>query len=47
MFDQYVKLFDISWIETWMVEALAIMGGALLAALIVGKATDCFFNGDR
>jgi len=47
MFEQYVKLFNISWIETWMVEALAIMGGALILALIVCKATDCFFNGDR
>ena len=46
MFDQYVKLFNISWIETWMVEALAIIGGALILALIVCKAMDGL-NGDR
>jgi hypothetical protein len=46
MFDQYVKLFNISWIETWMVEALAITAGALLAVLIVCKAMDGL-NGDR
>jgi hypothetical protein len=46
MFDQYVKLFNISWIEPWMVEALAIMFGALILAFVVCKANDCF-NGDR
>ena len=46
MFDQYVKLFNISWIETWMVEALVIMFGALLLVLIVGKTID-FLNGNQ
>ena len=45
MFDQYVKLFNIGWIETWMVEALAIMFGALLLGLVVGKTMD-FLNGE-
>ena len=46
MFDQYVKLFNISWIESWMVEALAIIFGALLLVLVVGKTMD-FLNGDQ
>ena len=46
MFDQYVKLFSTDWIETWMVEALVIMFGALLLGLVVGKTMD-FLNGDR
>ena len=46
MFDQYVKLFHLDWIEPWMVEALAIMFGALLLGLVVGKTMD-FLNGDQ
>jgi hypothetical protein len=46
MFDQYVKLFHLNWIEPWMVEALAIMFGALLLGLVVGKTID-FLNGDQ
>ena len=46
MFDQYVKLFHLNWIEPWMVEALAIMFGALLLGLVVGKTMD-FLNGDQ
>ena len=41
MFDQYVKLFNLSWLEPWMVEAVAIVVGALLLSFIVCKATDC------
>ena len=46
MFDQYVKLFDISWIDPWIVEALVIILGALLLGLVIGKAMD-FLNGDQ
>jgi hypothetical protein len=46
MFEQYVKLFHLGWIEPWMVEALAIMFGALLLGLVVGKTMD-FLNGDQ
>lgn len=46
MLDQYVKLFNISWVEPWMIEALVIMAGALLLGLVVGKTMD-FLNGDR
>ena len=46
MFDQYIKLFDISWIDPWIVEALIIIFGALLLGLVIGKAMD-FLNGDQ
>jgi hypothetical protein len=45
MFDQYVKLFNTSWIEPWMVEAMAIIVGSLLLVFVIGKAIDCF-NGE-
>jgi hypothetical protein len=47
MFDQYVKLFHLDWIEPWMVEALAIMFGALMVAFVICKANDCFLNKDQ
>ena len=46
MFEQYIKLFRLDWIEPWMVEALAIIGGALVLGLVVAKTMDCF-NGDQ
>jgi hypothetical protein len=46
IFEQYVKLFNISWIEPWMVEALAMIAGALVLAFVICKANDCF-NGDQ
>jgi hypothetical protein len=45
MFDQYIKLFNIDWIEPWMVEALAMIAGALILAILICKAMDCL-NGD-
>ena len=45
MFDQYVKLFNTSWIEPWMVEAMLTIVGALLLVIMIGKAIDCF-NGE-
>ena len=41
MFEQYVKLFNLSWLEPWMVEAVAIVVGALILSFVVCKATDC------
>jgi hypothetical protein len=46
MFDQYVKLFNISWITPWMVEALAIIVGSLLLVFVICKAMDCL-NGEN
>ena len=46
MFDQYIKLFNIDWIEPWMVEALVIMFGALLLVWVIGKTMD-FLNGNQ
>ena len=41
MFDQYVKLFHLDWIEPWMVEAVAVIGGAVVLMMVVCKVTDC------
>jgi hypothetical protein len=46
MLDHYVKLFHLTWIEPWMVEALAIMSGSLLLAFVIAKTID-FLNGDQ
>ncbi len=46
MFDQYVKLFNLSWLEPWMIEALAIVLGGLLLSFVVCKTMECL-NGDR
>ena len=46
IFDQYTKLFSTDWIEPWMVEALAMIAGALILAFVICKAMDCL-NGDR
>ncbi len=46
MFEQYIKLFRLDWIEPWMVEALAIVTGGFVLMFVVCKALDCF-NGDQ
>ena len=46
MFDQYVKLFNINWIELWMVEALAMIAGALILTIVICKAMECL-NGEN
>jgi hypothetical protein len=46
MFEQYIKLFDLSWLEPWLVEALAVIAGALLLGLVIGKTMD-FLNGEQ
>lgn len=37
MFDQYIKLFDLDWLEVWMVEAMCFIGAAIVLALVVRK----------
>jgi hypothetical protein len=44
--DQYIKLFSTDWIEPWMIEALAMIAGALILAFVICKAMECL-NGDR
>jgi hypothetical protein len=44
--ENYAKLFDLSWIEPWLVEALAIMALALLLAMIISRLVD-LLNGDQ
>lgn len=46
MFDQYIKLFHLDWIEAWMVEGLAIVLGGLLLSFVVCKTMD-FLNGEK
>jgi hypothetical protein len=46
MVDQYVKLFNISWIEPWMVEAMGMIAGCLLLVFVICKIIDCF-NGEN
>jgi hypothetical protein len=43
IFDQYIKLFSMDWIEPWLVEALAIMVGSFILILVVCKVMD-FLN---
>jgi hypothetical protein len=44
--DNYVKLFDLSWIEPWLVEALAVIALALILAMILSRLS-IWFNGDN
>ena len=37
MFEQYVKLFDLKWLEVWMVEAVCIIGVAIILAVMICK----------
>ena len=47
MFDQYVKMFDLTpWIDAWLIEAVTVIFGALLVGYIVTKAV-ARFNGDE
>ena len=41
--DNYVRLFDLSWIEPWLAEALLIIASALVLSVILCKAVD-FMN---
>jgi hypothetical protein len=44
--DNYVKLFDLSWMDPWLAEALIIIGAALLLGLVLCKVASCI-NGDN
>ena len=46
MFDQYVKLFHLDWVDLWMVEAVIVMAGALLLGVVLCKVAS-FLNGDN
>jgi hypothetical protein len=43
MFEHYIKLFHLGWVEPWVVEAAITMVGALLLALVLCKFVD-FMN---
>ena len=44
--DQYAKLFDLSWIEPWLVEGLIAMALGLLLAMIISRLAT-WFNGEN
>ena len=44
--DNYIKLFDLSWVEPWLAEALMIMASALVLGLILSKVA-AWINGDN
>ena len=41
MFEQYISMFHLSWIEPWLAEALIIMASALVLGLVLCKVADC------
>ena len=45
MLEHYVKLFHLTWIKPWIVEALVMIVGALVLVFVVCKAMD-WFNGE-
>ena len=47
MFEHYIKLFHLGWVETWVVEAAITMVGALLLALVLAKFVDCLDQLER
>mgnify|MGYP003338583122 CR=1 FL=1 len=38
--DHYAKLFDLSWLEVWMVEAFCVIGVAIVLAVLIRKFAD-------
>jgi hypothetical protein len=43
--EYYTKLFNLTWVEPWLIEALIAIFGALILTVVVCKAIDCF-NGE-
>lgn len=44
--DNYVKLFDLSWVEPWLVEALAAIAMGLILVMILSRLAT-WLNGDN
>ena len=44
--EKYAKLFDLSWVEPWLVEALAMIALALILAMILSRLAT-WFNGEN
>ena len=42
----YTKLFDLEWVQAWMIEAMFTIFGALLLGYVICKTMDCL-NGDQ
>lgn len=44
--DHYIKLFDLSWVEPWLIEALAAIALGLLLAMIISRLA-MWLNGEN
>jgi hypothetical protein len=44
--EHYAKLFDLSWVEPWLVEALIVIFGALLLGVFMCQVAE-WINGDN
>jgi hypothetical protein len=42
MLEQYFKLFDISLLKPWIIEAVVIMAMAFILAFVVCKVIECY-----
>ena len=43
--DNYVKLFDLSWVDPWLVEGLIAIALGLILAMILSRLS-IWFNGE-
>jgi len=44
--DNYIKLFDLSWVEPWLVEGLIAMALGLIFAMIISRLC-LWFDGEN
>jgi hypothetical protein len=44
--EYYTKLFNLSWTESWLVEALIVIFGALLLGVFMCRVAE-WINGDN
>ena len=42
--DHYAKLFDLAWVQVWMVEAVVAIAAALVLGAIFCKLARCINN---
>ena len=47
MFEQYIKLLHLEWIDLWVIEAVITIVGAVVLALILNKIVDCLDQLER
>jgi hypothetical protein len=44
--EHYTKLFDLSWVEPWLIEGLIAIALAFLLAMIISRLS-IWFNGEN